>query len=64
MHIDACALCGSHATQEYHSTYLGHPIAFATSWITGRRHYHSNEMASDTLAGIRSRIRAVEGRQP
>jgi len=59
-HINDCALCKSHATQEYHSTYFGHPIEFATSWITTSRHYHSNAWASDTLAGIKEIIRNFE----
>lgn len=58
--INDCALCKSHATQEYHSTYKGHPIEFGTSWITKSRCYHSNEWQADTLAGIRAKISAHE----
>lgn len=57
MYMHECSLCGSHATQEYHSTYFGHPVNFATSWITKTRHYHSNTWSADTLAGIKKIIR-------
>lgn len=60
-YIHECSLCGSHADQVYHSTYLGHPIEYGESWITGKRHYHSNSWASGTLAGIKARIREAEG---
>ena len=58
--INDCALCKSHATQEYHSTYKGHPIEFGTSWITKERCYHSNEMQASTLTGIRLQITKLE----
>lgn len=60
MFIHECALCKSHATQEYHSTYKGHPIEFGTSWITKSRCYHSNALQADTLAGIRAKITTLE----
>jgi hypothetical protein len=56
--INTCAICKSHSTHEYHSTYKGHPIEFGTSWITKSRCYHSNGWQSDTLAGIRRIISA------
>src|SRR5690606_9894003 len=60
MRINECPLCRSPATQAYHSTYLGHPIEYATSWITKTRHYHSNAWSSDTLKGIKEIIRRNE----
>lgn len=59
-YINECALCRSHATQEYHSTYKGHPIEFGTSWITGTRCYHSNNWQASTLAGIKRIISTFE----
>jgi hypothetical protein len=52
-----CALCKSHATVEIHSKYFGQTILSGTSWITRGRHWHAGEMASDTLAGIKEKIR-------
>lgn len=54
--INECAICKSHSTHEYHSTYKGHPIEFGTSWITKTRCYHSNEWQANTLAGIKAII--------
>jgi hypothetical protein len=54
--IHECALCKSHATVEYHSTYKGHPIEVGTSWITRSKCYHSNNWQALTLAAIRRRI--------
>lgn len=59
-HIHTCALCATHATHEYHSTYKGHPIEFGTSWITRNRCYHSNQMSAPTLAKIKARITDLE----
>jgi hypothetical protein len=55
-YIHECALCRSHATTEYHSTYKGHPIEVGTSWITRSKCYHSNNWQAPTLAAIRRRI--------
>jgi hypothetical protein len=54
--IHECALCKSHATIEYHSTYKGHPIEVGTSWITRSKCYHSNSWQAPTLAAIKRRI--------
>lgn len=54
--INLCALCKSHADQEYHSTYKGYPINVGISWITKKRHYHSNWWEAKTLAGIKAII--------
>lgn len=56
MYIHVCPLCATHATHEYHSTYKGHPIEFGTSWITKKRHYHSNDYSASTLQEVRDRI--------
>lgn len=62
MHLHQSAVYASHASHEYHSTYLGHPIVKATSWITRSRHWFSNEIDADTLADLKARIRQVEGK--
>lgn len=59
-YMHECALCKSHATQVYHSTYLGHPIEYGENWITGSRCYHSNAWSAPTLAKIKEIIRQYE----
>jgi hypothetical protein len=59
-YIHECALCRSHATVEYHSTYKGHPIEVGTSWITRSKCYHSDSLGAATLAGIKRRISEFE----
>lgn len=55
--LPTCALCHSHATVDYHSTYRGHNIAVAYSWVTGTKHYHSDIAQGDTLVEIRGKIK-------
>lgn len=44
----------------FHSIYMGHPIEYGISKVTGKRHYHSNSWEADTLQAMRERIKDAE----
>ena len=61
MYIHESAIYRSHATDSHHSTYLGHPVVKAVSWVTKSTRWFSNDLDADTLHGLRNAIRRVEG---
>lgn len=70
MFLHTCAQCNfddsgtaesiDYDNQYFHSTYMGYPIEYGISKVTGKRHYHSNEWEATTLQELRDRIKNAE----